>query len=77
MEQFKLKVDDIENIIDSYNIPEDIMYDFYEVVIDFYYNNFCYEMAEVYILEKLDLSSIQQNEIEYIESLLTKMKKYI
>ena len=77
MEQFKLKVDDIENIIDSYNIPEDIMYDFYKIVIDFYYNNFCYEMAEVYILEKLDLSSIEQNKIEYIESLLTKMKKYI
>gem|GEM_PF-1754772 len=74
MEQFKLKVDDIEKIINLYNIPEDIMYDFFEVVIEFYYNNFCYDMAEVYILKKLDLSSIEQNKIEYIESLLTKMK---
>ncbi|WP_454055022.1 hypothetical protein [Clostridium sp. Marseille-Q7071] len=77
IEKFKLKVNDIENIIDSYNIPEDILYDFYKIIIEFYYNNFCYEMAEVYILEKLDLSSIEQNKIEYIESLLTKMKIYI
>ncbi len=31
-------------------------------------------MAEIYILKKLDLSSIEHNKIEYIESLLTKMK---
>ena len=77
IEQFKLKVNNIESLIESYNIPEDVLYDFYKIVIDFYYKNYRYEMAEVYILEKLDLSSIQQNEIEYIESLLTKMKKYI
>ncbi|WP_461614251.1 helix-turn-helix domain-containing protein [Clostridium sp. Marseille-QA1073] len=77
IEQFKLKVDNIEKIINSYNIPEDVMYNFFEVVIKFYYNNFCYDMAEVYILKKLDLSSIEQNKIEYIESLLTKMKIYI
>ena len=74
IEQFKLKVNNIESLIESYNIPEDVLYDFYKIVIDFYYKNYCYEMAEVYILEKLDLSSIQQNEIEYIESLLVKMK---
>ena len=52
---------------------------FIKLLLIFYYKNYRYEgeMAEVYILEKLDLSSIQQNEIEYIESLLTKMKKYI
>ena len=77
IEQFKLKVDNIEKIINLYNIPEDVMYNFFEVVIEFYYNNFCYDMAEVYILKKLDLSSIEQNKIEYIESLLTKMKIYI
>jgi len=77
IKQFKLKVDNIEKIINSYNIPEDVMYNFFEVVIEFYYNNFCYDMAEVYILKKLDLSSIEQNKIEYIESLLTKMKIYI
>jgi len=74
IKQFKLKVNNIENIINSYSIPEDVMYNFFEVVIEFYYNNFCYDMAEVYILKKLDLSSIEQNKIEYIESLLTKMK---
>ncbi|WP_454055585.1 helix-turn-helix domain-containing protein [Clostridium sp. Marseille-Q7071] len=77
IEQFKLKVDNIEKIINSYNIPEYVMYNFFEVVIEFYYNNFYYDMAEVYILKKLDLSSIEQNKIEYIESLLTKMKIYI
>ncbi|ARC85510.1 helix-turn-helix domain protein [Clostridium argentinense CDC 2741] len=77
IKQFKLKVNNIENIINSYNIPEDIIYNFFEIVIEFYYDNFYYEMAEVYILKKLDLSSIEQNKIEYIESLLTKMKIYI
>ena len=47
---------------------------FFEVVIDFYYNIFCYEIAEIYILKKLDLSSINTNNIQYVESLLTKMK---
>ncbi len=77
IEQFKLKVNDIESIINSYNIPEDIVHDFFKIVIEFFYNNFCYDIAEVYILKKLDLSSIEQNKIEYIESLLTKMKIYI
>ena len=28
IEQFKLKVNNIESLIESYNIPEDVLYDF-------------------------------------------------
>ncbi|GAA0122681.1 helix-turn-helix domain-containing protein [uncultured Clostridium sp.] len=77
IKQFKSRVTNIENMISLYKMPEEVMYDFFEVVIDFYYNNFCYEIAEIYILKKLDLSSIKQNNIQYVESLLTKMKIYI
>ncbi|HAG43074.1 MAG TPA: hypothetical protein DCL31_06490 [Clostridium sp.] len=72
--EFDSKVLSLEEIIDKYTMPEDVMYEFFESIIGFYYLSYKYEKAEVYLFKKIELASIKQNKIKFVESLLEKIK---